>query len=70
MTIHYNSKTDLLYLRFDTTAQDIVNRQVSDDITLDIGKGDKIVGIEILDASHKVSLNEMLPLEYQIKKAS
>jgi uncharacterized protein YuzE len=48
----------------------IINRRVTDDIVPDIGKDDKIVGIEILDASHKVSLNDLLPLEYQIKKAS
>ena len=70
MTIHYNSKTDLLYLRLDPTQQEVVNRQAGDDVTLDIGKDDKIVGIEILDASHKVALNDLFPLEYEIKKAS
>jgi uncharacterized protein YuzE len=70
MTIHYDSKTDLLYLRLDNTRQEVINRRVTDDIVLDIGKDDKIIGIEILDASHKVSLNDLLPLEYQIRKAS
>ena len=70
MTIHYDAKTDLLYLRLDATRQEVINRQVTDDIVLDIGKDDKIVGIEILDASRKVSLNDLLPLEYQIRKAS
>jgi len=70
MIIHYDAKTDLLYLRLDTTRQEVINRQVTEDVVLDIGKDDKIVGIEILDASHKVSLNDLLPLEYQIKRAS
>lgn len=70
MTIHYDSKTDLLYLRLDSHPQDVINKQITDDIVLDIGKDDKIIGIEILDASKKVSLNDLLPLEYQIKKAS
>jgi uncharacterized protein YuzE len=48
----------------------VINKQVSDNIVLDIGKDDKIVGIEILDASTSVSLNDLLPLNYDIKKAS
>ena len=70
MTIHYNAQTDLLYLRLDPATQEVVNRKVSDDVVLDIGKDDKIVGIEILDASRKVSLSDLLPLNYEVKKAS
>lgn len=70
MTIHYNSKTDLLYLRLDPSSQEVVNKQVGEDITLDMGKNNKIVGIEILDASNKVDLADLLPLNYEIKKAS
>lgn len=70
MTIHYNSQTDLLYIRLDNTLQDVQNRQVSDDIVLDIGADDIIVGIEILDASTKVNLNELLPMNFDVKKAS
>ena len=70
MTIEYNSKTDLLYMRLDPKPQEVINRQVSEDIVLDIGKDDRIVGIEILDASTKVSLRDILPMDYEIKKAS
>lgn len=35
MQIHYDSKTDLLYLRLDDDRQPVVNRRVSDDIVLD-----------------------------------
>ncbi len=48
MQIHYNSKTDLLYLRLTHEKQQVTNIQVTDDIILDIGENDKIVGIEIL----------------------
>jgi len=41
-----------------------VNERVSDDIVLDIGEGGQIVGIEILDASHRVNLQRLLPVEY------
>ncbi len=68
MNIVYNDKTDLLYIRLDDRKQDITNRQVSDDIVLDIGEGDKIVGIEIVDASKHVNLERLIPVKYEISK--
>lgn len=66
MNILYNDKIDLLYIRLDSRKQEVINRRVSEDIVLDIGKGDKIVGIEILDASRHVSLERLLPVKYEI----
>ncbi len=64
MNIMYDDKTDLLYIRFDDRKQDIINRRVSEGIVLDIGEGDRIVGIEILDASRRVTLERLLPVRY------
>lgn len=64
--ILYNVKTDLLYIRLDDQKQPVVNKRVSEDIVLDIGEGDKIVGIEILDASQHLSLERLLPVKYQV----
>ncbi len=68
MHVSYNDKTDLLYIRLDDRKQDVINRRVSDDIVLDIGEGDTIVGIEILDASKHVSLEQLLPVKYVVSK--
>ena len=51
MQIHYNAKKDLLYIRLDERKQEVINRRPSEDIVLDIGEGDRLVGIEIMDAS-------------------
>ncbi len=64
MQIHYNSKTDLLYLRLTPEKQQVTNIQVTDDIILDIGENNKIVGIEILDASKHVNLEKLMPVEF------
>ena len=64
MQIMYDSKTDLLYLRLDNQKQQIVNKRVSEDIVLDLGAGDKIVGIEFLDASKHLDLESLLPMKY------
>jgi uncharacterized protein YuzE len=42
----------------------VINIPVTDDIIFDIGADDKIVGIEILDASKHVNLETLLPVEY------
>ncbi len=65
MQIHYDSKTDLLYLRLSPKKQQVINIQVTEDIILDIGEGDKIVGIEILDASKHVNLENLMPVEFK-----
>ena len=68
MNIVYNDKTDLLYIRLDDRKQKIINRRVSEDIVFDIGEGDRIVGIEILDASRHVTLDRILPIKYDVFK--
>lgn len=70
MNIAYNDKTDLLYIRLDDRKQDVINKRVSEDIVLDVGENDKIIGIEILDASRHVSLDKLLPVKYDVAKAS
>ena len=66
MQIHYDTKTDLLYLRLDDESQPVVNRRVSEDIVLDIGSDDRLVAIEILDASRHVRMEKLLPITYGV----
>lgn len=62
MEVMYNDKTDLLYIRIDLKQQEVVNKRVNEDIVLDIGEGDKIIGIEIMNAAQKVNLKEIFPI--------
>jgi uncharacterized protein YuzE len=68
MNITCNDKTDLLYIRFDDVAQVVVDKRVSEDIVLDIGENDRIVGIEIMDASLHLPLDKLLPIRYGAHK--
>jgi len=70
MNVSYNDKKDLLYIRLDDRKQQVINRRVSDDVVLDIGKGNKIIGIEILDASKHVNLDRLLPVNYKLSKGA
>lgn len=68
MNIIYNDKTDLLYIRLDERKQEVVNKRISEDIVLDIGKDEILIGIEILDASKRVNLKRLLPIKYETPK--
>jgi uncharacterized protein YuzE len=64
MTIHYDSKTDLLYLRIEPDSKEVINKRVSEDMVLDIGDNDKIIGIEIMNASKNINLDKLMPIEF------
>ncbi|MGD0694598.1 MAG: DUF2283 domain-containing protein [Terriglobia bacterium] len=66
MRVIYNPKSDLLYLRLDDRKQQVINRRVDENVVLDLGEDEKIVGIEVLDASQHLSLEKLLPVEYEI----
>ena len=65
MQILYDDRHDVLHLRLDERAQEVINRRLSDDVVLDIGEDDRIVSIEILDASKRLNLSELLPIQYR-----
>jgi uncharacterized protein YuzE len=66
MTIQYDTKTDLLYLMIEpSNHKEIINKRVSDEIVLDIGESDKIIGIEIMNASKHLNLQNIMPVEYE-----
>ena len=69
MQILYNSTTDLLYLRLDDRKQKVINKKISEDIVLDLGEDDRIVGIEILGASKHLNLERLLPVKYEVTSA-
>ncbi len=66
MQIIYNPKSDILYIRLDEVKQDVLNQRVSEDVVLDMGNENKIVGIEIMDASSRLNLKNILPVEFQL----
>ncbi|MBM3705516.1 MAG: DUF2283 domain-containing protein [Actinobacteria bacterium] len=65
MDIIYNELTDLLYIRLDDKKQKVVNKQITEDIVLDINKEEKLVGIEIINASKRICLEKILPVKHK-----
>jgi uncharacterized protein YuzE len=69
MKITYDTDMDLLYVRFDPTPQPVTNVALNDRIVLDMGADDKIVGLEILNASEVVNLGQLLSVETEQRPA-
>lgn len=55
MKVTYDKEADALYLKLSSQKPDGVI-EVKEGINLDVSKDDKIIGIEILNASKKLSL--------------
>ena len=43
-----------------------MNKRLSEDVVLDLGEDDKIVGIKIVEASKHLNLERLLPLKYAV----
>ena len=50
MKISYDSEVDALYIRLVETSEECRTLRLSDEIALNIGPHEQLVGIEILDA--------------------
>ena len=70
MRISYDDRTDLLYIRLDERRQPVENVRATEDVVLDMGESGKIVGIEILEASKHVNLEDLLPPRYDAPAAT
>ncbi len=59
MKVYYDDEVDALYLKLsDESPEGVV--EISEGVNLDTTSEDKIVGIEILDASKKIDLKTVL----------
>ena len=62
MNISYDTRVDALYIKLRTGDHKVQSRQVDEDIALDFDEVDHLVGIEVLDASRRLELQELFPV--------
>ena len=60
MKISYDSEIDALYIRLIEGKQECRTVRLNEEIALNIGEGEKLVGIEILDAREVLGDREAL----------
>ena len=68
MNISYDVRVDALSIRLFPGEYKIQTKQVDDDIYLDFDERDRLVSIEVLDASKRVDLRNMFPV--QVRQSS
>ncbi|MBS3918784.1 MAG: DUF2283 domain-containing protein [Deltaproteobacteria bacterium] len=67
MKVYYDDEVDALYLKLgDETPEGVI--EISEGVNLDTTSEDKIVGIEILDASKKIDLKTVLSYTLEFEK--
>ncbi len=65
MKITYDKEIDALYLHFQDGVF-VSNKEAHEGIIFDIGKGNKILGIEILNASKRIKPKNMSYMDFQV----
>ena len=58
MHITYDLKADALYIKFQE-GKFLRNREMAEGIILDIGEGDALLGLEVLEASSRFSIQDI-----------
>lgn len=62
MQITYDAKADAMYIRF-RQGKFVRNKEVEEGIILDLGKGGTVLGIEVLDASKRLTLGDLAHID-------
>jgi uncharacterized protein YuzE len=67
MKVYYDNEADALYLKLgDENPEGVI--EIAEGVNLDTTSHDKIVGIEILEASKKIDLKTILSYSLEIDK--
>jgi uncharacterized protein YuzE len=67
MKVHYDNEVDAVYIKLGNQKPEGVI-EISEGVNLDTTSDDKIVGIEILNASQKMNIKTILSYELEIDK--
>jgi uncharacterized protein YuzE len=61
MKISYDPQVDALYISFKKGPTPVTTVRLSEDVAVDLGPGEDVVGIEVLDASEHLELERLKP---------
>lgn len=61
MRIKYDPEVDAAYISFKRGPVQVTTIRITEDVAIDLGPGEEIVGIEILDASENLGFSREMP---------
>jgi len=62
MKIKYDPQVDAAYISFKRGPTQVTTIRVTEDLAIDLGPNEEIIGIEILDASEHLGLSKEKPV--------
>jgi len=65
MRISYDAEVDALYIRLVEGPQECRTVRLSEEVALDLGPGERLIGIEVLDASRVLGTKLTEPIELE-----
>ncbi len=65
MQITYDTKADAMYIKF-CDGEFVANKEVEEGIIIDMGKGNTILGIEVLEASTRFRPEDLARVDIQM----
>jgi uncharacterized protein YuzE len=61
MKLRYDPQVDALYITFKAEPAEVTTIRLNEDVAVDLGPGEEVVGIEVLDASRHLSIDPKSP---------
>lgn len=61
MKIKYDVATDAMYIYLNDKFKEVTTIRINEDVAIDIGEREEVVGIEILDASKYFKTKDKIP---------
>jgi uncharacterized protein YuzE len=61
MKIKYDPQVDAAYISFKTGPTEVTTVRLTEDVAIDLGPHEEIVGIEVLDASKHLGIDKAQP---------
>ena len=61
MKLRYDAEVDALYISFKQEPTQVTTIHLNEDVAVDLGPGEEVVGIEVLDASEHLNIDRKAP---------
>ena len=66
MKIHFDEKTDAIFIRLDDSKKIAESQEVEDGVILDFDNQGKVIGIEILQVKNRIPLEQLKEFKFQV----
>ncbi len=66
MRVHYDEKSDAVYIRLDDKQKIIESKEVEPGVILDFDSNGKVIGVEILKVKDRIGDDQLKELKFQV----